>query len=73
MFIVDAHDPEDDDDEPSIRVWLHREMITEFANYGLEIVASGRPNCPLCSRPMDADGHSCPRQNGHSKNPQDLL
>ena len=73
MFIVDAHDPEDDNGEPSIRVWLPRELIAEFANIGLEIVASGRPNCPLCSRPMDTTGHSCPRQNGHSKNPQDLL
>ena len=73
MFIVDAHDPEDDDDEPSIRVWLSRDMITEFADTGLEIVASGRPVCPLCSRPMNTDGHSCPRQNGHSKNPENLL
>ena len=73
MFIVDAHDPEDDDDEPSIRVWLSRDMITEFADAGLEIVASGRPVCPLCSRPMNTDGHSCPRQNGHSKNPENLL
>ena len=73
MFIVDAHDPEDDDEEPSIRVWVSRDMITEFADAGLEIVASGRPICPLCSSPMDPDGHSCPRQNGHSKNRKDLL
>ena len=73
MFIVDAHDPDDDDEEPSVRIWLSREMITSFANSGLEIVASGRPICPLCSRPMDVEGHSCPRQNGHSKNSQNIL
>ena len=25
----------------------------------------GRPPCPLCGLPLDADGHICPRQNGH--------
>ena len=31
----------------------------------LKIVAAGRPPCPLCGLPLDADGHICPRQNGH--------
>lgn len=30
------------------------------------VVASGRPPCPLCTAPLDAD-HVCPRQNGHHK------
>ena len=25
----------------------------------------GRPPCPLCGLPLDAEGHICPRQNGH--------
>ena len=29
------------------------------------VVTAGRPLCPLCGRPMDADGHSCEKQNGH--------
>jgi uncharacterized repeat protein (TIGR03847 family) len=32
-----------------------------------ELVASGRPPCPLCGNPMDPDGHSCPKTNGHLK------
>jgi hypothetical protein len=24
-----------------------------------------RPNCPVCSGPMDPTGHVCPRSNGH--------
>ncbi len=30
-----------------------------------QIVAQGRPPCPLCGLPLDAGGHVCPRQNGY--------
>lgn len=30
-----------------------------FAKRTREIVAAGRPMCPLCGFPMDADGHIC--------------
>lgn len=30
-----------------------------------QLVGAGRPPCPLCGRPMDPDGHSCPKTNGH--------
>src|ERR1039457_1025009 len=30
-----------------------------------QIVGQGRPPCPLCGLPLDAEGHICPRQNGH--------
>jgi uncharacterized repeat protein (TIGR03847 family) len=30
-----------------------------------EVVAAGRPICPLCNQPMDPAGHTCPRSNGH--------
>ena len=43
MFIIDAHDPEDISGEPTVRIWLTRERINNFATNGLEIVASGRP------------------------------
>ncbi|MFN8534296.1 MAG: DUF3090 family protein [Dehalococcoidia bacterium] len=32
-----------------------------------EIVASGRPRCPLCGVAMNPDGHTCIRSNGHFK------
>lgn len=67
MFIIDAHDPEDDSGEPTIRLWLTRSMINKFAKVGLEIVASGRPICPLCEKPINADGHYCFRRNGHAR------
>lgn len=31
-----------------------------FAKRTLEVVGAGRPICPLCGTPVDADGHVCP-------------
>lgn len=31
-----------------------------FAKRTLEVVGAGRPTCPRCGTPMDADGHVCP-------------
>ena len=30
-----------------------------------DVIAAGRPPCPLCGGPMDPGGHVCPRTNGH--------
>lgn len=30
------------------------------------VVAAGRPPCPLCTGPMDPEGHVCVRTNGHN-------
>ena len=34
-----------------------------------EIIATGRPICPLCWTPIDAEGHVCVKSNGHSRQP----
>ncbi|MBC7441043.1 MAG: DUF3090 domain-containing protein [Ramlibacter sp.] len=31
-----------------------------FAKRAREVVGAGRPICPLCGTPIDADGHVCP-------------
>ena len=67
LFTIDAHHEEDDEDDPAaIRVWANRRQITDFAEESLRVCASGRPLCPLCGRPIDASGHTCPRSNGHA-------
>jgi uncharacterized repeat protein (TIGR03847 family) len=38
-----------------------------FARRAVALVASGRPNCPFCGRPIDAEGHICPRANGYRR------
>ena len=33
----------------------------------LEVVSQGRPICALCGRPVNPEGHFCPKRNGHTK------
>ena len=73
LFIVDAHDPDDQNDEPTVRIWLSREIIKTFAKQGLEIVSAGRPLCQLCGNPINSNGHYCERRNGHSLQGDSLI
>ncbi|HET7173763.1 MAG TPA: DUF3090 domain-containing protein [Nocardioidaceae bacterium] len=36
----------------------------EFVRRAMTVVAAGRPPCPFCGRPLDPEGHLCPRANG---------
>ena len=47
------------------RLVLTRAQVAAFVRHGTEIVAAGRPPCPLCGAPMDPEGHMCIRLNGH--------
>ena len=58
---------DDDDDEPTLRVRLTQEQCASLGAQLDEIIAGGRPVCPLCGLAIDAGGHSCVRSNGHSK------
>ena len=48
-----------------LRVRITPAEARAFSRRALQIVAQGRPACPLCGLPLDAEGHVCPRQNGH--------
>ena len=67
---------EDDDDEAMAsgvvegaeegyvaRIYASRAQVRAMAAHGAEVVAAGRPLCPLCDQPMDPAGHRCPRWN----------
>lgn len=45
------------------RIFATRSQVRAMAVRGAEAVASGRPACPLCTFPMDPEGHVCPRWN----------
>lgn len=66
---------EDDDDDAggaagtggggSARFALTRPQVAGFVVQAATLVASGRPPCPLCRRPLDPEGHMCIKTNGH--------
>lgn len=58
-------DPEDDS-VPAARFVATRAQMRSLSEHALEVVARGRPICPLCGRPIDRSGHFCPRTDGHS-------
>lgn len=56
----------DEEDVPSARFVATRGQMRALSEHALEVVAKGRPICPLCSRPIDREGHFCPRTDGHA-------
>ncbi len=52
---------------PLLRVRLTGSQARSFAKRALDVVSAGRPPCPLCSLPLDPEGHVCPRQNGYRR------
>ena len=66
LFIIEAFDREDEDeDEPLVGFWASRTQMEELAEEAQAVCAAGRPQCPLCSGPIDATGHMCVRTDGH--------
>lgn len=58
---------DDENGPPMLRVRISGTMARAFAKRALEVVNAGRPPCPLCSLPLDPEGHVCPRQNGYRR------
>lgn len=44
---------------------LTRRQAATLVGSCQQLVSSGRPACGLCGQPIDPEGHSCPRTNGH--------
>jgi uncharacterized repeat protein (TIGR03847 family) len=64
LVVADDEEPEEPEPEhDGLRLELTRDAAAIFCTHALEIVAAGRPACRWCGRPMDADGHDCPRMN----------
>ena len=64
-----AEDDDDDEDGPDVfRVRLSAPAARAFVERAARVVGAGRPPCPLCGQPLDAQGHICPRRNGHYVN-----
>ena len=62
--ITDADDDdesfdEDSDESEMLVVRMPVGTARAFAKRTREIVGAGRPACPICGYPIDADGHTC--------------
>ena len=62
-----AAQPTHDEGPDALRVHLTAAAARAFVQRAQRVVAAGRPPCPLCGLPLDAEGHICPRQNGHRR------
>ena len=66
---VDPPSPEmvdDEDNDQKARFYATRGQMRSLSEHALQVVAAGRPDCPLCGRVIEPDGHFCPRTNGHA-------
>ena len=61
----EEEDPVELLDPLEVRLFVTRAQLRVLARHGSQVVARGRPLCPLCSNPLDPTGHICPAQNGH--------
>ncbi len=65
VMIVAEELVEEGEEGASARITATREQVAALSVHGAEAVAAGRPPCPLCGQPLDPQGHTCPRLNGH--------
>lgn len=68
QIVLGAHDIEqgDLDGRPTLLIRISRELGRALSEEAAELVAKGRPICPMCGSSMDAGKtHVCPQQNGH--------
>jgi uncharacterized repeat protein (TIGR03847 family) len=70
-IVIHAFDVQDDDSGPGLNMRLSRGQSRDLIRDAASLAAAGRPMCPMCGQPMDADGHVCPEQNGHLPLPID--
>lgn len=50
---------------PEVHFWCSRAQMYALAEHAAEVVAAGRPQCPLCGEPLEpGERHVCVRGNG---------
>ncbi len=64
LITGDSADP-DDGSATTLQMDFDYRTAYELRTRISEVVAAGRPPCPLCTGPMDPEGHVCVKTNGH--------
>lgn len=69
VIVAQALQAEEESEEDAVtaRFWITRGQAKAMADHALEVVSQGRPICALCGRPINPDGHFCPKRNGHTR------
>jgi uncharacterized repeat protein (TIGR03847 family) len=67
LFAIHAFDERMVGGAPAFRCLLTRGQSRVLSRKISEVVAGGRPVCPLCDMPIDPAGHVCPKANGHHR------
>jgi uncharacterized repeat protein (TIGR03847 family) len=68
--VIQVHDlATDEDGDPDVLARISATDVAQLNTRLKEIIAGGRPTCPLCGVPLDSGGHTCIRSNGHSEQP----
>jgi uncharacterized repeat protein (TIGR03847 family) len=67
VMVVVCSESELDEDDQRLTAQFDFGRARTFRVAIEELVSSGRPTCPLCTAPMDPEGHVCPKSNGHHK------
>lgn len=71
LLVYDLEGSTSEEEEPSppatFACRATREQLRALSKNIAEVVAAGRPRCPLCGEPMDSQNrsHGCVRANGH--------
>ena len=66
-ILVDDQEALEQGNTPGFRMELGRSAARALVAQINEVVAAGRPRCPLCGQPLEGSGeHFCPGSNGHS-------
>lgn len=69
LYAYEMGNAGEDDEEATLRVRVTQPQVAALIARLDDVIAGGRPICPLCGSPINAEGHACVRTNGHSKQP----
>jgi uncharacterized repeat protein (TIGR03847 family) len=66
--VVSPDQVEEDFEEPEpdelLLVRIPAGAARAFVKRASQVLSAGRPSCPFCGNPVDAEGHLCVRMNG---------
>ncbi|NJP04138.1 MAG: DUF3090 family protein [Chloroflexaceae bacterium] len=65
VLVVQGASGEEEGDTILARFSANRSQIRTLGLHAQKVVASGRPVCRGCGRPVNPEGNFCPERNGH--------